>query len=309
MNLDDLNNEMPEGDLHCGFIGLIGRPNVGKSTLMNRILGQKVSITSKKPQTTRHRILGIKTSDKSQLIFVDTPGIHKNAKKQINKYMNKTAAGVLADVDVIVFLVEAGKWHDEDQMVLEKIQNIGAPIILVVNKVDLFKEKDDLLPYLEKLHSKFDFKEIIPVSAERGINVPEFEELVTSMLPKSYAFYPEDQITDKTDRFYSAEIVREKLMRTLGQELPYSLTVEIERFKHEDDKLVINAIIWVERDSQKAIIIGKGGQNLKKIGMSSRKDLEKAFGEKVRIELWVKVKSGWSDDARALSSLGYKEFE
>ncbi len=309
MNLDDLNNEMPQGDLHCGFIGLIGRPNVGKSTLMNRILGQKVSITSKKPQTTRHRILGIKTTEKSQLIFVDTPGIHKNAKKQINKYMNKTASGVLADVDVIVFLVEAGRWHDEDQMVLEKIQNVGAPIILVVNKVDLYKEKDELLPYLEKINSKFDFKDIIPVSAERGINVEEFEGLVTSMLPKSCAFYPEDQITDKSDRFYSAEIVREKLMRTLGQELPYSLTVEIERFKREDEKLVINAVIWVERDSQKAIIIGKGGQNLKKIGMSSRKDLEKAFGEKVRIELWVKVKSGWSDNQRALQSLGYRDNE
>lgn len=308
MNLDDL-KQLPQGDLSCGFVGLIGRPNVGKSTLMNRILGQKVSITSKKPQTTRHKILGIKTSEKSQLIFVDTPGMHKNAKKMINKYMNKTASGALADVDLIVFIVEAGRWHDEDQMVLEKITNVGVPIILVVNKVDLYSNKNELLPYLEKLHSKADFKEVIPVSAEKGVNVAELEDMLVSMLPKSGAFYPEDQITDKTDRFLSAEIVREKLMRNLGQELPYSLTVEIERFKKEEDKLVINAIIWVERDSQKAMVIGKGGQSLKKIGISARRDLERAFEEKVRIELWVKVKDGWSDDKRALQSLGYADSE
>lgn len=296
-----------QANFRCGYVALVGRPNVGKSTLLNHILGQKLSITSRKPQTTRHRLLGIKTTDTAQVIYVDTPGIHQKAGKAINRYMNRAAISAIEDVHVVVFVVEALKWTEEDQMVLERIKKSGVTTILAVNKVDRVEDKESILPYLQEVSARHDFKEIIPVSALRNINIPELESLIEQQLDISEPFYPEDYITDRSSRFLAAEIVREKLMRTLGQELPYNLTVEIEQFKEEQDRLLINALIWVERDNQKAIVIGKKGQLLKKIGTQARQDMQKLFDTKVHLELWVKVKEGWSDDERALQSLGYKD--
>lgn len=291
----------------CGYVALVGRPNVGKSTLLNHILGQKLSITSRKPQTTRHRLLGIKTTDTSQIIYVDTPGIHQKAGKAINRYMNRAASSTIEDVHAVVFIIEALKWTDEDEMVLKRIKKASVPVILAINKVDRVEDKESLLPFLQKVTQKFDFKDIIPVSALKNINIDKLETILENYLDISEPFYPEDQITDRSSRFLAAEIVREKLMRTLGQELPYNITVEIEQFKEEKDRLLINALIWVERDNQKAIVIGKKGQQLKKVGMQARQDMQKLFDTKVHLELWVKVKEGWSDDERALQSLGYTD--
>lgn len=292
-------------NFRCGYIALIGRPNVGKSTLMNFILGQKISITSHRPQTTRHRIVGIKTTDDAQFVYVDTPGIHDNEKKAMNRYMNRTAGASFKDVDVIVLLVDAMRWTNEDELVIKRLQHVKTPVVLAVNKVDLVKKKEDLLPYIEKIKNKYEFKDIIPVSAMKGDNIEGFEKTILSFLPTSEAFYDEDQITDRSSRFLAAEIIREKLTRNLTQELPYNLTVEIEKFSFDGKILDIAAVIWVERDNQKAIIIGKGGQKLKDMGTKSRIDMEKLFDKKIFLQLWVKVKSGWSDDERALNSLGY----
>ena len=292
-------------DFRCGYVALIGRPNVGKSTLMNYVLGQKISITSHRPQTTRHRILGIKTTDTAQIVYVDTPGIHDNEKKAMNRYMNRTAGASFKDVDVIVLLVDAMRWTEEDELVIKRLQNISTPVVLAVNKVDLIKKKEDLLPFIEKIKDKYEFKDIIPLSAMKGDNVEGFEKIILDYLPLSEAFYDEDQITDRSSRFMAAEIIREKLTRNLTQELPYNLTVEIEKFSNDGKLLDIAAVIWVERDNQKAIIIGKKGSKLKDMGTKARIDMEKLFQQKVFLLLWVKVKSGWSDDERALNSLGY----
>jgi GTP-binding protein Era len=292
-------------EFRCGYVALIGRPNVGKSTLMNYVLGQKISITSHRPQTTRHRILGIKTTDDAQMVYVDTPGIHDNEKKAMNRYMNRTAGSSFKDVDVIVFLVDAMKWTEDDDLVIKRLEHISTPVILAVNKVDLIKKKDDLLPFIEKIKNKYEFKDIIPLSAMKGDNIESFEKLILEYMPVSEPFYSEDQITDRSERFMASEIIREKLTRNLAQELPYNLTVEIEKFTHDGKLLDIAAIIWVERDNQKAIIIGKNGSKLKDIGTKARYDMEKLFQDKVFLQLWVKVKSGWSDDERALNSLGY----
>ncbi len=291
----------------CGYVALVGRPNVGKSTLMNHLLGQKISITSHRPQTTRHRILGIQTHEYSQIIYVDTPGMHDNESRAMNRFMNRTAGASLKDVDVVVVLVEAMKWTNEDELVLKRLHGVTAPVILAVNKVDMVRKKEDLLPFIEKVREKFEFADIIPLSATKGVNTAEFEELVTAYLPESEAFYDEDQITDRSSRFIASEIIREKLMRNLAQELPYNLTVEIEKFSQEENMLDIAAVIWVERDNQKAIIIGKKGSMLKALGTKARIDMEKMFGQKVFLQLWVKVKAGWSDDERALNSLGYRD--
>lgn len=292
-------------NFRCGYVALIGRPNVGKSTLMNYVLGQKISITSHRPQTTRHRIVGIKTTDEAQFVYVDTPGIHDNEKKAMNRYMNRTAGASFKDVDVIVLLVDAMRWTDEDELVIKRLQNVKSPVVLAVNKVDLLKKKEDLLPFIEKIKSKYEFSDIIPVSAIKGDNIEGFEKTILNYLPASEAFYDEDQITDRSSRFMAAEIIREKLTRNLTQELPYNLTVEIEKFSNDGKLLDIAAVIWVERDNQKAIIIGKKGNKLKDMGMKARIDMEKLFEQKVFLQLWVKVKTGWSDDERALNSLGY----
>ena len=296
-----------EEKFRSGFVAIIGRPNVGKSTLMNHILGQKISITSSKPQTTRHRILGINTTDDAQVIYVDTPGVHLNAKKAMNRYMNRAATSSFEEVELILFLVEAGSWTEEDENVLQRLKNVKAPVILLANKVDRIKDKEELFPVLQELSEKMDFVSVIPLSALKGSNVKALEKLVHEQLPFAPPMFPEDYVTDRSERFLAAELIREKLMRGLGQELPYSTAVEIESFKEKKKLLHIHALIWVERESQKRIVIGKGGEKLKEVGKQSRIDMEKLFGTKVFLELWVKVKEGWSDNERILNSLGYKD--
>lgn len=290
----------------CGYIAIIGRPNVGKSTLLNRILGQKISITSHKPQTTRQQLLGIKTEDNVQAIYVDTPGLHRDAKQAINRYMNRAALQALEMVDVIGWVVEAGAWTGEEEWISKKLQKVTQPIILIVNKVDKNKDKTALLPYLQQIGEKNTFAEIIPVSAKTGDNMVALEQTFAKYLPENPYMFPDDQITDRNDRFLASEIIREKLMRNLHQEIPYALTVEIEQFQEKDGILHISAIIWLEKENQKSIVIGKKGEQLKNVGQRARMDMEKLFSQKVFLRLWTKVKEGWSDDERALASLGYK---
>ncbi|VAW93542.1 GTP-binding protein Era [hydrothermal vent metagenome] len=288
----------------CGYVALIGRPNVGKSTLMNHILRQKISITSRKPQTTRHRILGVKTTNTEQVIYVDTPGIHVSD-RAMNRYMNKSASSILHDVDLILFLLDADKWTEEDDNVLVTLKNSTVPVIVLLNKIDKIQNKESILPLIDSLSKKMDYKEIIPISATKGINVKALQKSISQYLKVSEPYFPEDQITDKSERFMSAEIVREKLMRELGQELPYDITVEIEKYEVKEKITKIAALIWVSRNSQKPIVIGKNGVRLKSIGQKARIDIQKLIGSKVFLELWVKVKEGWADDDRALKSLGY----
>ncbi len=290
-----------------GYVAIVGRPNVGKSTLLNHILGQKISITSRKPQTTRHRIMGIKTEGTSQALFVDTPGIHQDAPKAINRYMNRAATSSMVDVDLVLFVVDGLKWTDNDMHVLTSLKNSHSSVILVVNKVDRVEDKQRLLTHLQFLAEQFEFKEIFPVSAIKGDNLDELEEKIMAFLPEGKPFYDEDQITDRSERFMVAELIREKIMRQLGDELPYEMTVEVEEFLCEPGLITISAAILVERDSQKSIVIGKQGQRIKKIGTDARLDMEDLLESKVMLNLWVKVKSGWSDDERALRSLGYKD--
>lgn len=297
---------MNDTELHCGFVALVGRPNVGKSTLLNRLIGQKVSIVSRKPQTTRHQILGIHQRDDAQIIYVDTPGLHGNARRAMNRYMNRAAATVLADVDVIVFVVEALQWTPDDELVLERLKSVRAPVILAVNKADKVADKARLLPFLAELAEKRDFAEIIPISARRGINLEDVEQAVKQRLPMSPPLFPREQLTDRSERFRAAELVREQLMRHLGQELPYATTVEIEQLEQEGNLYRIAAVIWVERAGQKAIVIGNQGQTLKRVGQDARQQMERIFGHKVYLQLWVKVREGWSNDERALRSLGYE---
>ena len=291
----------------CGYVGLIGRPNVGKSTLLNHLIGQKISITSHKPQTTRHRILGIKTTAQAQFVFVDTPGLHQGGKHAMSRYLNRAAASTLNDVDVVIFLVEALKFTDEDASVLTKLKTIKMPVILAINKVDRVNDKEKLLPFLADMSQKMNFAEVLPISALKDVNLKEIETAIVKHLPESEPFFDEDQITDRSIRFLAAEIIREKLTRSLHQELPYNLTVEIEQFKPGDEQTLIHAVIWVERDNQKGIVIGKNGERLKEIGKQSRLDIAKLIEHRVHLELWVKVKEGWSDDERALHSLGYSD--
>ena len=291
----------------CGYVAIVGRPNVGKSTLLNHILGQKISITSRKPQTTRHRVLGLKTEGPVQVIFVDTPWLHKRAGKAINRYMNRAASSAIKDVDVIVMVADRTAWTDEDEMVLEQVSASGTPAILAVNKVDLLEQKGDLLPHLQFLAEQGDFKAILPISALHRHNIAELESCIEQELPGSVHLFPEDQLTDRSQRFMAAEIVREKVMRQLGDEIPYEITVEIEEFKLKGDVIHIAALLFVEREGQKRIIIGKGGTRLRSIGSEARRDMESLFDAQVMLRLWVKVKSGWSDDERALRSLGYDE--
>lgn len=297
----------PNQDFRCGFVAIVGRPNVGKSTLLNRILGQKISITAHRPQTTRHRILGVKTGDTEQVIYVDTPGLHLGGKRAINRYMNRAATSSISDVDVVVFVVDRTRWTEEDEHVLQRLAQTAVPVVLVVNKIDEIKDKQALLPHLAALAEKREFAAVIPLSARTGEGVDRLQTELRERLPVAAAFFPEDQVTDRSERFLAAELVREKLVRSLAQELPYATTVEIEKFTEENGVRHIHAVIWVERPGQKGIIIGKQGQQLKRIGEQARKDMEHAFGGKVFLQLWVKVRQGWSDDERALRSLGYQD--
>lgn len=289
-----------------GYIAIVGRPNVGKSTLLNRILGKKISITSPKPQTTRHQILGIKTIDGVQAVFIDTPGIHKTEKNAMNRYMNRLASSVIADTDVIVFVIEAMHWYEEDELVLERLKQTDAPVILAINKVDLVKDKRELLPFIEKIQQKYAFTQIVPFSANNSTDVKSLENIIIEMLPEGPHLFPDDQITDKNERFQIAELIREKLIQATEQEVPYSTMVEVEDMKQTEKLTEISALIWVEREGQKAIIIGKGGERLKKIGTLARKDIERYLGRKVFLRLWVKLKDDWTNNERALKSLGYE---
>lgn len=291
---------------HCGLVAIVGRPNVGKSTLLNALLGQKVSITSRKPQTTRHRILGILTEENMQAVLVDTPGLHSDEKRAINRLMNRAASSSISEVELIVFLVEGTHWTKDDELVLSKVKNSGVPCVLVINKIDNVQEKEELLPQLQKLGAMHEFKDIVPISATKGDNVDKIKSLCFSALPEGDFWFPEDYITDRSSRFMASEILREKLMRFTGDELPYSTTVEIEQFKQDHKGILhINALILIERNSQKRMVIGNKGERLKTIGQEARRDMENLFDQQVFLETFVKVKTGWADDERALRSLGY----
>lgn len=304
-------------DFRTGYVAIVGRPNVGKSTLMNHVLGQKLSITSRKPQTTRHRIMGILTNEQLQAIFVDTPGIHSREVRAINERMNKAATSALADVDAVLFVIDSLKWVEDDELVFAKVQNLGIPVIAVINKSDTIKDETQLFALLQKLHDTQVFSDIVPVSALRAHNLDELVRVIGKHLPIAAPIYDAEQVTDRSERFLASEIIREKVMRASGDEIPYDLTVQIDTFKdepaHQDPKTgkwrkavtFIDATIFVERQGQKVIVIGDKGEKIKQIGIEARQDMEKMFDKKVMLTLWVKVKKGWSDDERALTSLGY----
>ncbi|WP_264774049.1 GTPase Era [Coxiella burnetii] len=291
---------------YCGYAAIIGRPNVGKSTLLNQLLEQKISITSRKPQTTRYQILGVKTFKDIQVIYVDTPGLHAGTERTINRYMNRTARGALRDVDAIVFVIEP-HWESQDAWVLDNLKEIETPVFLVINKVDKIKNRAELLPLIEKVSSLYAFQKIIPLSAKTGDQVGTLEQAVHQLMPESPFYFPPEQVTDRSDQFMASEIIREKLMRLLGQEIPYSLAVTLIEFRKEEKIIRISAVIWVEKKSQKGIVIGKGGERLKRVGTNARLDMEKWFGKRVFLQLWVKVKSGWADNERLLRELGFEE--
>lgn len=298
---------MDDATPRCGYVAIVGRPNVGKSTLLNHLVEQKISITSRKPQTTRHNITGIKTTGDVQMIFIDTPGMHKKESNAVNRYMNRAANSAAQGVDVVVFVVDRLVWTDEDELVAQKLAGLGQQMVLVINKVDKIEDRADLIPHITKLQEKLSPAAIVPVSALKNTNLAELEKVLADMLPKAEHVFPPDQLTDKSSRFLAAELIREKIMRQLGAELPYQVTVDIEEFREEKDIYHISGLILVEREGQKRIIIGEGGSRLKSIGQSARVDMETLFDTKVMLKLWVKVKTGWSDDDRALRNLGYLE--
>lgn len=299
-------NEQRAPGHRCGFAAIVGRPNVGKSTLLNALLGRKISIVSPKPQTTRHRILGILTRPEAQVIFVDTPGLHAGARRAMNRHMNRAALASLQDADVNLFVVEALRWTDEDQRVLDELVKQDRPIVLVLNKVDKVFPKERLLPFIEELGRRARFVEIVPLSALKRSNIEQLPTTIAGYLPESPPHFPDDQVTDRSEQFQAAEIVREKLTLRLRQELPYGLTVVLEQFKEEEGGLLINAVIWVERSGQKAIVIGNGGEQLKEVGRAARLEMNELFKRPVHLELWVKVKENWSDNEMALRQLGYE---
>ncbi len=290
-----------------GYAVLLGRPNVGKSTLLNRLLGQKLAITSHKPQTTRHRILGIRSEQHGQIVFVDTPGIHDRGNKAMNLYLNRAAHSALLDVDLVIFVVQALEWTAEDQRVLAAIERAGVPAIAAVNKVDLLAQKELLLPFLQQLSERFGFVDVVPVSAKAGDNAEALAAAVLLQLPEGEAIFPDDQITDRSERFFAAELLREQLIRRYHRELPYSVTVEIEKFDEQDGRYNIAAVIWVERESQRAILLGKGGEAMKQTATAARHAMNDFFQTRVHLDVWIKVKKSWSSDEAGLASLGYTD--
>lgn len=295
----------PVAVTHTGFVAIVGRPNVGKSTLLNRLVGQKISIVSRKPQTTRHRVTGVLTEGENQFIFVDTPGFQTRHSNALNRTMNRTVTQVLADVDVVAFVIEAGRFGPADRKVLELIPQ-EAKVVLVINKVDLQEDKGQLLPFIERMAAEHDFADIVPISAQRGNNAPELLRTLGKHLPIGEPVFGEDDITDRSERFLASEFIREKLFRLLGEELPYGMAVEIEKYEQEGNLRRIYAAIIVDKPGHKAMVIGKGGEHLKRISTEARLEMEKLFDGKIYLEVWVKVKSGWADDERALKSLGYE---
>lgn len=302
--------EVGAEDFRCGFVAIVGRPNVGKSTLMNHLIGQKISITSRKAQTTRHRITGVMTTASAQFVFVDTPGFQTKYRNALNTAMNRSVTTTLADVDVILFVVEAGRFGPADEEVLKLLPK-NRPVLLILNKMDELSDKSSMLPFVEQMAQRFDFHAIVPISAQRKMKLDVLMQAVEPLLPESVPLFDEDQVTDRNERFLATEIIREKIFRLLGDELPYAMTVEIEKFDEEmmkDGRELrrIYAAVLVDRDSQKAILIGKNGEKLKRIGTDARQDMEKLFDAKVHLEIWVKVKSGWADDTRLIRQYGYE---
>ncbi|WP_017461130.1 GTPase Era [Dyella ginsengisoli] len=307
-DFDQAPRELPHEDYRCGLVALAGRPNVGKSTLLNALIGFRLSIVSPRPQTTRHRILGINTTEAGQILYVDTPGLHRGAKRAMNRSLNRAARSAISDVDVAVQVIEAARWTDEDEAVYAALVEQAVPRLLVINKVDLSKDKAVLLPFVAKLAETHAFDEIHYVSALKRKGLPELERALLARLPVQPPVYGEDEVTDRSERFLAAEMVREQLMLRLDQELPYATTVEIERFEDRPDGVAeIHAVIWVEREGQKAIVIGQGGAQLKAIGSAARRHMEKMFERKVFLKLWVKVREGWVDDEGMLKRLGYTD--
>jgi GTP-binding protein Era len=296
-----------DGDFRFGYVSIIGRPNVGKSTLLNQILGQKVSIVTAKPQTTRQRIAGIKTTAQGQVVYLDTPGIHHSAKRALNRYMNRVAQASFKDVDLVLFMVEAGNWTRQDEFVAKALRNVDVPVFLVLNKVDLVPDKATLLTFVDNNFRDKDFAAVMMVSAKNGSGVDELEKQVLDRLPFSRPYYDEDQFTDRSERFLAAEMIREQLTLRLHQELPYALTVQIEEYKRKGGLLTVGAIIWVERESQKQITIGKNGAVLKQVGSGARMALEELLDEKVFLRLWVKVSKDWSDSEKLIERFGYTD--
>ena len=293
-------------NFRCGFVAVVGRPNVGKSTLINAVMGRKVSIVTNKPQTTRHRILAVHNTDEAQIVFIDTPGLHRKAGKAMNRLMNRTAANALEDADLILFVCEAERWTEEDADVLKRVRGADAPCLLLLNKVDLVHPKARLFEIIQSMSERHAFAEIVPLSARRGTNMDNLLGMIPDYLPESPPYFPEDMHTDRSEEFHAAEIVREKLTASLQQELPYGLTVQIEKLERKDDGLDDYAVIWVERESQKGMVVGKGGRVLKQVGTAARHDLCDHFGERVHLELWVKVKDNWADNEKDLLNLGYE---
>ena len=288
-----------------GLVAVVGRPNVGKSTLVNALVGAKVSIVSSKPQTTRHRILGVRTEDDAQFIFADTPGFQTQYKNALNQAMNRAVTQALAEVDLVLWLVEAMKFTSADARVLPLLPR-DKPVILVVNKVDTVADKTALLPYLQSVSGRFDFAEIVPLSAESEKDAQRLPPILKPYLPEGEPWFTDDDITDRSSRFLAAEIVREKVFRLTGDEIPYAVAVTVESFEEEGELFRIGAVIWVERDTHKPIVLGKGGEHIKRIATEARQDMEKLFGRKVFLNLWVKVKGGWADDARLIKQFGYE---
>ncbi len=296
-------------DFVFGFVAIAGRPNVGKSSLLNCFVGQKISITSRRPQTTRNRLLGIRTTAGAQVVFVDTPGIHGKQTRELNRMINRTATGSLEGVDLILMMVAASGWKEDDTLVYQKARATGADVVLAINKVDLLKDRDTLLPLIREISEKYTFKEIVPISIKSGYNTDHLFNVLLTNLPHGHQGFPEHQITDRSQRFLASELVREKMFRSLGDELPYSSAVEISRFEpDESDMLHIDATIWVEKPGQKAIVIGTKGAGLKNIGQKAREEMERLFQCRVYLGLWVKIRKGWADDAKVLKSLGYEEW-
>jgi GTPase len=292
---------------HAGQVAIIGRPNVGKSTLINALVGYKVSIVSARPQTTRHRILGISTREEGQIVYVDTPGLHDDGKRAINRYMNRAARGALVDVQVVALVIEAGQWREEDGRAWTTARASGLPCVLIINKVDKIKDKTVLLPFIAEVTAEREFAGVFPVSAEKQVGLVDLELGLLKLLPEGAPTYEEDEVTDRSERFLVTELIREQLMRQLGDELPYSGTVAVEQYKDEGKMLRIAAVIWVEREGQKAIVIGAGGSRMRSIGMAARLAIESQLGRKVFLELWCKVRSDWSDDEAALHRFGYTD--
>ena len=291
----------------CGYVAIVGRPNVGKSTLLNHLIGQKLNITSRKPQTTRHAILGIRTDDQQQVIFIDTPGMHVKQPRAINRYMNRVAGAAIHDADLVIFVVDRLKWTQEDEQVMQRLEHLSVPLLVVLNKIDRLDDKEMLLPHIQDIAAALPNAAFIPASALKGDGLDELLAQIGRQLPQGHALFDPDQITDRSSRFMVAEIIREKILRQLGHEVPYASTVEIESFEQEGKRATIHALILVEREGQKRILIGEKGERLKSIGIDARKDIELMLQQPVMLKLWVKVKDNWSDDERALQSLGYQD--